>query len=94
MFSIAFNHNYKKLYGQKKAKLIWVGIVSGKKLSKKFIQYDTDGKYKIDRKQDYIFMVFLGKEGIPFTTLRKWNRENKNKYLFSQDVNFDVVVEE
>lgn len=91
---IKFNHNYRKLHGQKKARLVWIGMVNGKNLSKKFIEYDTDGKYKIDRKQDYIFMIFLGKEGIPFTTVRKLNRENRNKYFFSQDVVFDVIVEE
>lgn len=91
---LKFNHNYKKLHGQKKARLVWIGIVKGKDLSKKFIEYDTDGKYNIDRKQNYIFMIFLGTEGIPFTTVRKFNRENRNKYLFAQDVVFDVIVEE
>jgi hypothetical protein len=91
---INFNHNYKKLHNQTKAVLIQTAILKGKNIQKEFIDYDTDDQYKINKKEDYLYLVFVGDKMIPFTTLRKLNIENIKKYVGYEGDYFDVVVEE
>lgn len=95
MREIKFNHNYKKLHNQKTARLLSADYYYGKDLPKEFIEYDTEGKYEIDKKQEYIKLLFRGDKGIPFTTLRKNNSENREKYCsLTADTKFKIVVEE
>lgn len=95
MKEIKFNHNYKKLHNQKKAKLLSFDFYYGKELNKDFIKYDTEGRYQIDKEQEYIKLLFRGDKGIPFTSLRKNNDENRKKYCgLTSDTVFKIVVEE
>ena len=93
---IKFNHNYTKLHNQSIAVLINVAAVKGKDLKKKkgFVEYDTDGKYEIDEKENYLYLVFVGIDMIPFSTVRKNNLENVEKYVGSEGDYFDIIVEE
>lgn len=93
---IKFNHNYKKLHNQHLAVLVNVSAVQGKHLIKKegFVEYDTDGKYEIDENEKYLYLVFVGINMIPFSTIRKNNMENVEKYVGQEGGFFKVVVEE
>ena len=91
---INFNRNYTKLHGQKMARLIDIGIRTGKRLCKEFVEYDTDGQYKIEEDTTYLFLVFVGNDYFPFTTLRKLNKENIEKYVGREGKIFKIVVEE
>lgn len=94
MQEIRFNHNYKKLHNQKTAYLIYTYVVVGKELSKEYIKYDTDGKYKIEDEQEYLQLFFIGNKGIPFSTLRKYNYENRQKYslYMLKNRNFKIII--
>lgn len=94
MNEIKFSKSYKKLHNQNKATLLWLSIVQGAELHPNFIEYDTDGKYQIKQEQKYIMLVFLGINGIPFTSLRKFNDENVRRFVGKENQEFDVVVEE
>lgn len=95
MQEIKFNHNYKKLHNQKTARLLSADFFYGKDLHKDFVEYDTEGKYEIDKEQEYIKLLFRGDKGIPFTTLRKNNDENRKKYCsLTADTDFKIVIEE
>lgn len=92
MYQIKFNHNYKKLHNQKRAVLIKIMERHGVELTQKFVDYDTEGKYPIEKDTLYLVLVFLGETGIPFTTLRKSNTENRIKYDLQNA--YEIVVEE
>ena len=94
MREIRFNHNYKKLHNQKTAVLAQTGAIKGNTISKEFIDYDTDRKFKINRKGNYLYLLFIGDKMIPFTTLRKLNIENVKKYVGREGDFFNVVIEE
>lgn len=93
---IRFKHNYTKLHNQEYAVLVNVSAVKGKDLKKKkgFVEYDTDGKYEIDENERYLYLVFVGIDMIPFTTLRKNNLENVEKYVGSEGDYFKIIIEE
>lgn len=93
---INFDHNYKKLHNQHIAVLINVAAVDGANMKNKkgFVKYDTDGKYEIDEKEKYLYLVFVGINMIPFTTLRKNNLENVEKYVGAEGDYFKIVIEE
>ncbi len=79
MNKIEFNKNYTKLHNQTRGYLIWVGLTDAFLLEKEFIEYDTDSKESIPDGR-YLLLVFIGNKDIPFTTLRKANPENIEKY--------------
>lgn len=95
---IVFNHNYKKLHNQTSAGLVYIGILkSGNNFSKEFkefIEYDTEGQYKIEEDTTYLFLVFVGNNYFPFTTLRKLNKENIEKYVGREGKIFKIAVKE
>ena len=94
---IYFKKNFKKLHNQKTATLTWAIFATGKELNKrykKFVDYDTEGDYVLDDNQEYIILYFFGNKLIPFTTIRKRNKENEDKYLHSGNNKFKIVVEE
>lgn len=70
---IVFNHNYKKLHNQKTAVLAQTGAIKGKTITDDFIDYDTDRNFKINRKGNYLYLLFIGEKMIPFTT-RNWKK--------------------
>ena len=94
MKQIIFNHNFKKLHNQKKAVLIQTATIKGVNVQKEFIDYDTDKKYKINKNEDYLFLVFVGDKMIPFTTIRKLNIKNVKKYVGYEGDYFDIVIQE
>jgi len=94
MNEIKFSKNYKKLHNQNKATLLWLSIVTGAELHPNFIEYDTDGQYQIKQEQKYIMLVFLGIDGIPFTSLRKFNDSNAARFVGKENQEFDIVIEE
>ena len=89
---INFNRNYTKLHGQTMARLIDIGIRTGKRLCKEFIEYDTDGKFEIDEEQSYMILYFVGDKQIPFSSIRKENYENLEKY--NEGEFYRIVVDE
>lgn len=98
MQKIKFNRNYKKLHNQTSAGLVYVGILRiGNVFSEKFkefIDYDTEGQYKIEEDTTYLFLVFVGNNYFPFITLRKMNEENIMQYVGMEGKIFEIVVEE
>lgn len=82
---IKFAGRYEKLHGQTWAQLISVQVLrisGGDRTFEKLIDYDTireDGtRYRITP-GEYILLVFIGSDWIPFTTLRRYTPE-KNEY--------------
>lgn len=97
---IKFDNNYPKLKNQKQARLIAAFTdVTETILSYKFpdlLLYDTkrdDGRYyKIDKGETYILLIFLGVDGFLFTSLRRQNKENLEKYCDSIGDLFSLIV--
>ncbi len=75
---IKFNEFYEKIHGQYKARLTEVQVIETVGLNKDFIAYDTDGKFEL-KEDKYIYCLFVGEKGIPFTTLR--SIEKLEKYV-------------
>lgn len=94
MQEIKFNHNYKKLHNQTEAFLVWRDVAYPERLDKEFIYYDTEGSYVLDKNKSYLMLYFVGDKGIPFTTLRTNNVENRKKYIdCALYTTFKLVVE-
>ena len=94
MNEIKFSKNYKKLHNQNKATLLWLTVGKAIELHPDFIEYDTEGQYEIKKDQKYILLVFLGINGIPFTSLRKFNDENVRRFVGKENQEFNIVIEE
>jgi hypothetical protein len=99
MYKIKFSHVYKKLTYPfceeshvEKATLLEVLPVELEKLSKTFIDYDTDkGVYPLPKKGQYILLLFQkGEYGI-FPTMRRYT-PNKWKY-YKDRIGKEFVVE-
>lgn len=102
MRKINFSHNYKKLAGQTKARLMFVCVFDYEKDKYPHLtDYDTailkGGEYQL-RKGKYVLLLFLGDKGIPFTTLRSKigmygldKEEYYNKHLNEE---FEIIVKE
>lgn len=84
---LLFNKNYTKIHGQSIAVLLTiteVEITDKTFLSYDyidFLKYDTEPYASNFDKGKYLHLSFLGDKGIPFTTLRKNNEENRKKYI-------------
>jgi len=75
MNTIKFNHNYNKLWNQKEAVLVMVSWSYKKTLPDNFIEYDTTydgGQYELNDEK-MIYLLFIGEDGIPFTSLRAFS---------------------
>lgn len=84
MLQIKFSHKYPKLHGQESALLLAVELHERSDFTEKFIEYDTafeGGHFPLPPEQ-YMVLVFLGNELIPFTTVRRWT-EDKFQYYHS-----------
>ena len=94
MNEIWFSINYKKLHNQKEAFLVWRDVAYPERLDKEFIDYDTEDSYVLDKNKSYLILYFIGDKGIPFTTLRTNNAENRKKYIdCSIYTTFKIVIE-
>jgi len=87
MNTIKFSGDYPKLWGQKSARLIYVGYVKfgwDYDIDSKLVEYDTkksDGSYyKLNEDTHYLQLIFLGNDGIPFCTLRRDTPEKQEYY--------------
>lgn len=91
---IKFSHTYPKLHGQTSATLRGVYIVKRADLTDKFIEYDTafDGGHYPLPPAEYMVLVFLGNEFIPFTTVRRWTGEKYLYYSRSIGKRFEIEV--
>ena len=89
MHVIKFSHTYRKLLigGEliTRAKLLDVHAVKLENLTAELLEYDTDGKYPLPKKGNYLMLVFLkpGKDFHLFTTLRS-DRPGKFDYYHSR----------
>ena len=90
---IKFSHSYPKLHGQESALLVAVELRGRSDFSEKFIEYDTafdGGHYPLPPAQ-YMVLVFLGNELIPFTTVRRWTAEKFRYYHNAIGQTFEIV---
>jgi hypothetical protein len=97
ILKIKFSHDYPKLWDQTTAKLVYVGQIDGKNLSKPLIEYDTKqsgGGYYPLPKAPLIQLVFLGNFGVPFCTLRLYTKEKWDYYTSCKDKEFKIVIGE
>ena len=78
---IGFRHHYTKLHGQTHGILLYAQpcIIDRYWISDETIQYDTDGVFPLPDGA-YLQLVFLGNKYIPFTSYRKNNRENRERF--------------
>lgn len=95
-WEIRFAKDYPKIHGQTSGRLVSISLMTiDESTSKEFIEYDStmsDGsKYPLPD-GDYMLLVFLGNLGIPFSTLRKQNIENLNKYMSGLGKIFELVI--
>lgn len=89
---IKFSHEYPKLHGQESALLLAVELRGRSDLTEKFIEYDTaysGGHYPLPPAQ-YMVLIFLGNEMIPFTTVRRWTEEKFRYYHNSIGKMFNI----
>ena len=92
---IEFNHNYTKLHNQKSGFLCFVNpFLIDKNFTDEAYQYDTDGKYPLEKGKIYMQLVFLGDKEIPFTTYRKDTPENRAKYVGKEGQIFNFIIKE
>jgi hypothetical protein len=98
---IKFSSNYPKLWEQEEGKLIYVGLVGEDKyeieLGSKLSEYDTkksDGTYYPLPMGVLIQLVFLGSEGIPFCTLRRFYPRKFDYYSSKIGEWFKIEVRE
>ena len=90
---IKFSHEYPKLHGQESALLLAVELRGRSDFTEKFIEYDTaftGGHYPLPPAQ-YMVLVFLGNELIPFTTVRRWTEEKSRYYHNNIGKTFGLV---
>jgi hypothetical protein len=95
--TINFSHNYPKLWGQGKAKLIRIEVIDARTLTKELIEYDTktsDGKYyQLPKDGKLLQLFFVGDKGIPFCTLRRHTISKWDYYNIAMVNNFIFHIE-
>lgn len=101
MNTIKFTRTYKKLMGVNldKVLLLNVIVIDLKRLSKPFLDYDTDnGKYKFPRKGKCLMLIFEKNtdknEKNLFTTLRRYSEEKYNYYHLKIGKYFKIEINE
>lgn len=95
MLEIKFSHDYPKLHGQKRARLLYVKTATREMLDPDFIEYDTKfpGGYYPLPDGKYIVLCFIGEKFIPFTTVRPWRLEKECFYTESRGQAFTILIE-
>lgn len=100
MKRIGFSHNYTKLHGTTRARLVECETVDTNLIDEAAIFYDTeywdDDGYKFyDLKPGiYLRLLLMSECGIPFTTYRKANDENAEKYCNAVGEWFEIYIKE
>jgi len=101
MAEIKFAHDYPKLWKQTEARLIESRTINGKNLHKDLIEYDT--KFIVDEevnsvdyyqlpKSELIQLIFLGNNGIPFCTLRRYTPDKEVYYHRLIGYDFKITI--
>ncbi len=93
MRTIKFSHYYTKLNYEDVATLIGIRPILLQEQSHTFLAYDTDdGVYDLPSDGIFILLMFVGKKGTFFTTLRRHTQSKWNYYnaLIGQDLNIEV----
>jgi len=99
---IRFGGEFVKLHGQTSGELVAVFAgCGGDVLHFKFprlVGYDTEltnGQfYFLNPEKTYLFLLFIGNDGILVPTFRAQNEENMAKYADNIGSKFDFVIEE
>lgn len=105
IMEIKFSHNYPKLHGQVKARLLEIEVFEKRLLHPDFISYDTiylgtEGVFPCGEKYyplptgTIIVLIFLGDKYIPFTTVRRWTAQKEQDYRAGINQVFDIIIEE
>lgn len=94
---IKFNDNYPKLWGQDCAQLFYVDVTYTNDVKESgLFEYDckkSDGSYyELKEDSKLILLYFIGNKGIPFCTLRNYDKNKHNIYLENIGHWFDVEV--
>lgn len=95
MNTIKFSHNYPKLWGQKSAVLLRVCLLST--VNPILREYDTkfaEGCYYELPKGKVIQLIFLGDNGIPFCTIRRFTDDKWGYYTHEIGRNFTIEITE
>lgn len=103
MRTIKFKHDYIKLADQTYARLLWCDVISGGGITKDCLNHDAkfrNGRGKIELDLDwldkglvYLRLVFIGDQGVPFTTFRKDNRENRDRFENCEGMWYRIAIE-
>lgn len=103
MRTIKFKHKYFKLFDQKIARLVWYDLIQGREITDACMSLDASfqndrGVIEIDRswhdpKRKYFRLVFIGDNGVLFTTFRKLNRENFCRFAECEGKYYRIEVE-
>ena len=96
MNRITFSHDYTKLWGQKRAKLLAVLPLSiPDDMNPALKEYDTktvDGEYYPLSDGEYLQLIFIGEFGIPFCTIRRMTYEKVEYYNGQVGQWFSIVI--
>ena len=92
MNKIKFSHQYNKLNNEEYATLLRVRIINLKNQTKGFIDYDTEGIYKLPKNGFFMCLLFHGYNDTIFTTLRKYTPPKFHYYFDLIDKEFEIVV--
>lgn len=98
MKEIHFDYSHEKLHGQETAVLLLARYIylDG---SDSFKAYDAEVSNFFESEIEPhsgadIFLLFLGADDIPFTTIRKANDENERRYFDAEGEVFKIVIDE
>ena len=100
MKRIEFNHNYTKLHGTTRARLVEWQAISTNHIDEAAIFYDTEYWENNERKfydlkpGIYLRLLLMSECGIPFTTYREAISENAEKYCNAVGEWFEIYVKE
>lgn len=90
---IEFSHNYSKMHNQKSGFLCFVNpFLIDENFTDEAYQYDTDGKYPLEKGKIYMQLVFIGDKEIPFTAYIEDTPENRAKYVGKVGHVFKFIV--
>lgn len=96
---LMLEHDYAKLWGQKRAQLLAVLKVSVKEDENRRKEYegyymDSSAKAQVEgiKKGNYIQLVFIGEHGIPFSVLRPYSYSKWEGYRDLIGTYFQMLI--
>jgi hypothetical protein len=102
---IKFSHEYKKIHGQKTARLVDIEVCDRSDLSERFVGYDTvfviDPAIGVCSEEvvgyfplpvgKYMVLLFMGDHRIPFTTVRRYTETKFSYYKGNLGNTFEIA---